>query len=86
MTKSMAKELGKFGVNVNAVCPGMIPTANATGGDLSYTNYLRMTPSPHDITTAVMFLASEDARFITGHNLVVDGGRCLATRGTEPKD
>ena len=45
-----------------------------------------MTPSPHDITTAVMFLASEDARFITGHNLVVDGGRCLATRGTEPKD
>lgn len=86
MTKSMAKELGKFGVNVNAVCPGMIPTANATGGDLSHTNYLRMTPSPHDITAAVMFLASEDARFITGHNLVVDGGRCLATRGTEPKD
>lgn len=86
MTKSMAKELGAYHINVNAVCPGMIPTQNATHGDLSYTNYLRMTPSPEDICNAFLFLASEEARFITGFDLVVDGGRHLATRGTEPKD
>ena len=79
----MAKEVGKFGINVNCVCPGMIPTQNATGGDLSHTNYLHMTPSPRDITNAIMFLASDKARFITGHDLIVDGGRHLATRGTE---
>ena len=83
MSKSMAKELGKFGINVNCVCPGMIPTKNATNGDLDYTNYLHMTPSPRDITNAIMFLASSKARFITGHDLIVDGGRNLATRGTE---
>jgi len=83
MSKSMAKEVGKFGINVNCVCPGMIPTQNATGGDLSHTNYLHMTPSPRDITNAIMFLASDKARFITGHDLIVDGGRHLATRGTE---
>ena len=83
MSKSMAKELGKFGINVNCVCPGMIPTKNATNGNLDYTNYLHMTPSPRDITNAIMFLASSKARFITGHDLIVDGGRNLATRGTE---
>lgn len=86
LTKSMAKELGLYHINVNTVCLGMIPTANATHGDLGYTNYLRMTPSPEDISNAVIFLASEEARFITGFELVVDGGRHLATRGTEPKD
>ncbi len=83
MSKSMAKELGKFGINVNCVCPGMIPTQNATNGNLNHTNYLHMTPSPRDITNAIMFLASSKARFITGHDLIVDGGRNLATRGTE---
>ena len=86
LTKSMAKELGLYHINVNAVCPGMIPTPNATTGDLGYTNYLRMTPAADDISNAVLFLASEEARFITGFDLIVDGGRHLATRGTEPKD
>lgn len=83
MTKSMAKEVGKYGITVNCVSPGMIPTANATGGDLGHTNYLGITPSPYDIAAGIMYLASDDAKFITGFNLVIDGGRSLATRGTE---
>ena len=83
ISKSMAKEVGKYNITVNCVCPGMIPTKNATNGDLNHTNYLHMTPSPKDISEAILFLASDKARFITGFNLVVDGGRSLATRGTE---
>ncbi|MGN1057922.1 MAG: SDR family NAD(P)-dependent oxidoreductase [Candidatus Avelusimicrobium sp.] len=87
MTKSMAKEVGRFGITVNTVCPGIIPTSNSVGEksnvDLSHTNYLGITPSAADISNAILYLASEEARFITGLDLVVDGGRHLATRGTE---
>ena len=83
MTKAMAKEVGKFGITVNCVSPGMIPTKNATGGDLSHTNFLETTPSPDDVADAIAFLASDEAKFITGFNLVVDGGRSLGTKGTD---
>ena len=87
ITKSMAKEVGRYGITANTVCPGIIPTSNSNGGkghgDLSHTNYLAMTPAPCDIANAVLYLASEEARFVTGMDLIVDGGRRLATRGTE---
>lgn len=85
ITKSMAKEVGRFGITVNTVSPGMIPTPAATGGDLSHTNYLKKTPSASDVSAAMVYLAGESAGFVTGLNLIVDGGRSLATRGTEPE-
>lgn len=83
MSKSMAKEVGRYGITVNCVCPGMIPTQNVTKGSYEHTNYLHMTPSTDDVANAYLYLASDEARFITGFNLVVDGGRSLATKGTE---
>lgn len=83
LTKAMAKDIGKFGVTVNSVSPGMIPTKNATNGNLNHTNFLNTTPDTSDISNAYMFLASDKAKFITGFNLVVDGGRHLGTKGTD---
>ena len=83
LTKAMAKDIGKFGVTVNCVSPGMIPTKNATNGNLNHTNFLYSTPDTGDISNAYQFLASDKAKFITGFNLVVDGGRHLGTKGTD---
>lgn len=79
-TKSAAKELGSFGITVNTVSPGIIPHDDK---DYSKTNYLGITPNSEDVAGIVVFLASQKARFITGQNIIVDGGRGLATLGTD---
>jgi len=79
-TKSLARELARFGVTVNAVCPGVIATPMTEHlDDKTRDEFLRMIPmgrfgDPGDVAEAVLFLASERARYITGQVLVVDGG------------
>jgi 3-oxoacyl-[acyl-carrier protein] reductase len=86
LTKSMAVELGQHGVRVNALCPGFIRTAlnEQIAADLgpgfieSYAREnipLRRTGLPEHVAAAYAFLASEDAAFVTGSELVVDGGQ-----------
>jgi NAD(P)-dependent dehydrogenase (short-subunit alcohol dehydrogenase family) len=84
LTRALAVDLGRFGVTVNAVLPGSI--AAGMGITSGWTSDPRMrawdaarTPVPRvgsadDIAAAVAFLASDDAGFITGQALVVDGG------------
>lgn len=80
LTKSLAKELGARGVRVNAIAPGYIDTAmtQALGDDVRAAivgaTPLRSIGTPGDVADAVVFLASERARFITGCVLPVDGG------------
>lgn len=82
LTKEMALELARFGVNVNAIAPGIIET-DMTKGILSDEKSrqamlanipLRRIGKPEDIANAVLFLASDDASYITGTTLIVDGG------------
>src|SRR3954452_4161101 len=80
LTKSLAQELGSRNITVNAVAPGFIET-DMTGGlpDELKAKMLASTPvtrigTPEDIAQAVRFLVSEEASFITGHVLDVNGG------------
>jgi 3-oxoacyl-[acyl-carrier protein] reductase len=83
ITKTLAKELGARKIRVNAVNPGMVITEglNASGlaGSSFETQMIALTPlgragHPDDIAMPVVFLASEDARWITGETLYVSGG------------
>ncbi|MBI4791098.1 MAG: 3-oxoacyl-[acyl-carrier-protein] reductase [Chloroflexi bacterium] len=80
LTKSLAKELGSRNITVNAVAPGYVTTALTDVLQQEYKEMaIKMTPlgragTPEDIARAVAFLVSEDAAFITGQILSVDGG------------
>lgn len=84
MTRAMALDLGKYNVRVNSVAPGPIDsnmtqmTVDRPGSfssDIVLTlSPLHKTGKPEDVAGAVAFLLSEDASYITGANLVVDGG------------
>ncbi|WP_102275340.1 beta-ketoacyl-ACP reductase [Cytobacillus massiliigabonensis] len=80
LTKTWAKELGRKGINVNAVAPGFIETDMiSTIPDHILMQIKLITPSvrlgkPEDIANAYLFLASDESDFINGHVLSVDGG------------
>lgn len=83
MTKQMACDFGPLGVRVNAICPGHIVTEKMEdrwkeipkGLKFFEEQYpVRRTGIPKDIANGVAFLCSDEASFITGHSLVIDGG------------
>jgi 3-oxoacyl-[acyl-carrier protein] reductase len=83
LTKSIARELASRGITVNAVAPGFIETDMTAAltpeqrDALSKQIPLERLGSPEDIAKAVLFLASDDASYITGQVLVVDGGMVM---------
>ncbi|MBR3721888.1 MAG: SDR family oxidoreductase [Selenomonadaceae bacterium] len=80
-TKTMALELGKFGIRVNCVSPGFIATNMwKKRKDEIREKIMRETPlgrqgQPEEVANAILFLASGLSSFITGENIIVDGGR-----------
>ena len=81
LTKSVAKEVGKFGVCVNAVLPGLTatPAIQTLMAEKFKEQILSQTPlgrmaQPEEIAQAVIFLASDEASYITGACLEVSGG------------
>ncbi|KAA3601495.1 MAG: SDR family NAD(P)-dependent oxidoreductase [Calditrichaeota bacterium] len=83
LTKTVAKELGKFNVNVNAVAPGIVGTnlvkklpENILAKALTET-VLNRFAEPEDVAKAILFLCSDFARHITGEVIKVDGGQYI---------
>jgi 3-oxoacyl-[acyl-carrier protein] reductase len=83
LTRTMAIELGPFGIRVNAVCPGKVATPlQGEAEDAAYTERfvreripLGRSGTPEEVAAAYAFLASDEASFITGELLMVDGGQ-----------
>jgi NAD(P)-dependent dehydrogenase (short-subunit alcohol dehydrogenase family) len=83
LTRTAALEYAKQGIRVNAVCPGVIRTEmieRFTGGDpqaegqLAASEPVGRMGTPEEVAEAVVWLCSDDASFVTGHPLVIDGG------------
>jgi NAD(P)-dependent dehydrogenase (short-subunit alcohol dehydrogenase family) len=87
LSRQMACDFGPLGVRVNAICPGHIVTENMQARKWDKNPSLlpffvqqypvRRVGKPEDIANAVRFLCSDEASFITGHTLVVDGGMTI---------
>jgi len=83
LTRSLARELGPQGVRVNCVCPGGVETAMLDGflesigaapGDVAQHVPLRRFAEPAEVASVVSFLVSDDASYVTGAAIPVDGG------------
>jgi NAD(P)-dependent dehydrogenase (short-subunit alcohol dehydrogenase family) len=86
MTKSMAVAYGKYGIRVNCICPGDIltpmvqqffdyqPDPEKAREEISLHYPLRRIAEPVEIAKSVVYIASDDASYITGSHLFVDGG------------
>lgn len=83
LTKAVARELGKYNINVNAVAPGMVLTEMMKGLPEDVINtakeetVLKRLATPQEVAMVVTFLCSEAARHITGEIIKVDGGQYI---------
>jgi NAD(P)-dependent dehydrogenase (short-subunit alcohol dehydrogenase family) len=83
LTMTMAIELAPYNIRVNSVCPGLIKTRLSQGlqnNPAQAADYLTKIPldrfgEPEEVAAAVAYLASADSGFVTGHQLVIDGGQ-----------
>ncbi|HET8691211.1 MAG TPA: SDR family oxidoreductase [Steroidobacteraceae bacterium] len=94
LTRSLAADGAAHGIRANCVCPGFVDTpamrelASDPAGGRRFEDFVRQIPmrrmaTPAEVASAFLFLASDDAAYITGSTLVVDGGATLGYLGSD---
>jgi NAD(P)-dependent dehydrogenase (short-subunit alcohol dehydrogenase family) len=97
LTRIAALDAARFGIRVNAICPGVIETSLGvpSADDVAYRASvqrfadripLRRIGEPDDVAAVVAFLASDDARHVTGASWLIDGGQTLQSWANAPED
>jgi len=97
LTRIAALDVARFGIRVNAICPGVIETSLGvpSADDVAYRASvqrfadripLRRIGEPDDVAAVVAFLASDDARHVTGASWLIDGGQTLQSWANAPDD
>jgi NAD(P)-dependent dehydrogenase (short-subunit alcohol dehydrogenase family) len=87
-TRALALELGKYGITVNAICPGTIDTrdrpdtkvAKEMRDQISKQIPLGRVGEPEEVADLALFLASDESKYITGTEIVIDGGHIISER------
>jgi len=83
-SKSLTREVGRYGITVNAVCPGLVDTALIAGlPDAERARHMQQIAlgrfgEPHEIAAAIRFLAAPAASYVSGATLTVDGGLTMS--------
>ncbi len=80
MTRSLAVEVARSGITVNAVCPGWIATASQTADEYQQglSTPVGRSATADEIASAVVWLSTPGAAYVTGQAIVVDGGNSIA--------
>jgi len=83
LTKALAKEMGRYNINVNAIAPGVVVRPDEEVDRSVGTSFLKTKCTAEDVAQLASFLVSDKAKFITGQTYVIDGGRTLSMKGTD---
>lgn len=86
LTKTLALELAEYGINVNSICPGFIDTGREADRIGGLSTPLKRAGKPEEVADVVLFLASDEASYISGEDIVVDGANSIQeAKGTADK-
>jgi 3-oxoacyl-[acyl-carrier protein] reductase len=87
LTKALALEVAEYGITVNAIAPGWIHTDSSSESEVKagLSTPMRRSGTAEEVANLVLFLASDESSYMTGHDVVIDGGNVLQEyKGLEP--